>query len=249
MARKVNESEYTARRNEILQSARKLVYTKGFDQMTIQDILDDLGMSKGAFYHYFSSKADVQEALVDHMVVNEVGPLLNNIVQDQSMTALEKLHAYFDLSARWKSAQKEMILSLTRVWYSDENAQFRQRMNALSIKKITPMLGEIIKQGVREGVFTTPYPEHFGEIIVYVMLGLSEKIVELLLRSDEINQDDPIVIESIIEYEVVLADAMERLLGAPAGSIHPFDPEMLKEWFVPSNHHAEMLKNGKELVE
>jgi len=247
MARKVNENEYATRRSEILQSARKRVYIKGFDQMTIQDILDDLSISKGAFYHYFDSKADVQEALVEYMVVNEVEPLLNAIVQDQRMTALEKLHAYFDLSARWKSAQKEMLLSLTRVWYSDENAQFRQRLNSLSIKKITPMLGEIIRQGIREGVFTTPYPEHFGEIIVYVMLGLSEKIVGLLLRSDELHQDDPIVTESIVEYKVILADAMERLLGAPAGSIHPFDPEMLREWFPPAERKADLAaESGKE---
>jgi len=250
MARKVIESEYTARRNEILDSAQRLVYTKGFDQMTIQDILDQLQISKGAFYHYFNSKTDVLEALVERMVVEQVTPLLDAIVQDQSLTALEKLHAYFDVSARWKSAQKEMVLSLTRVWYSDENALFRQRLNALSIQKITPMLGGIIQQGVREGVFNAAHPQHFGEVIVYVMLGLSDKIVGLLLRSDEIDQDDPIVLESIIEYEMVLADAMERLLGAPAGSIHPFDPETLREWFPPANNTAAMAAvNGKESLQ
>jgi AcrR family transcriptional regulator len=32
-----------------------LVFTKGFEQMSIQDILDELHISKGAFYHYFDS--------------------------------------------------------------------------------------------------------------------------------------------------------------------------------------------------
>ena len=48
--------EPSERRNDILDAARRLIYTKGYEQMTIQDILDELGISKGAFYHYFDSK-------------------------------------------------------------------------------------------------------------------------------------------------------------------------------------------------
>ena len=39
MARTVKEQEYATKRNEILDIARKLVYTKGYEQMSIQDIL------------------------------------------------------------------------------------------------------------------------------------------------------------------------------------------------------------------
>ena len=39
MARIVNEEEYSLRRNEILDSAQQFVYAKGYEQMTIQDIL------------------------------------------------------------------------------------------------------------------------------------------------------------------------------------------------------------------
>ena len=53
MPRVVKEEDYAARRNEILDVARQLVYTKGYEQMSIQDILDALKISKGAFYHYF----------------------------------------------------------------------------------------------------------------------------------------------------------------------------------------------------
>lgn len=56
MARVVNQDAYRARKNEILDVAQQLVMvTKGFDEMSIQDILDELGISKGAFYHYFDS--------------------------------------------------------------------------------------------------------------------------------------------------------------------------------------------------
>src|ERR1044072_4052256 len=101
MARIVKEEEYTARRNEILDAALQLVYSKGYDKMTIQDILDELHMSKGAFYHYFDSKADVLQAMIERMVVEQVEPLLLSAVQDPHLTALEKLQRYFDTAVRW----------------------------------------------------------------------------------------------------------------------------------------------------
>ncbi len=42
--------EHAVRRGEILDVAQRLVYTKGYEQMTIQDMLDDLQISKGAFF-------------------------------------------------------------------------------------------------------------------------------------------------------------------------------------------------------
>ena len=65
MARIVKEP--AVRRNEILDAAQRLVYRKGYEQMTIQDILDDLHLSKGAFYHYFDSKQSLLEALIERM--------------------------------------------------------------------------------------------------------------------------------------------------------------------------------------
>ena len=67
MARILKEEEYTVKRNEILDVAQRLIYTKGYEQMTIQDMLDDLQISKGAFYHYFDSKQAVLEALVERI--------------------------------------------------------------------------------------------------------------------------------------------------------------------------------------
>ena len=68
MARIVNKEEYEIRRNEILDAAQRVVYTKGYDQMSIQDILAEVKISKGAFYHYFDSKQALLEALIERLV-------------------------------------------------------------------------------------------------------------------------------------------------------------------------------------
>jgi TetR/AcrR family transcriptional repressor of nem operon len=234
MARIVKEKEYAARRNEILDVAQRLVYTKGYEHMTIQDILDDLHISKGAFYHYFDSKGAVLEALVERMVVVEVMPLLTPIVQDPDLTALEKLNRYFDTSSRWKIAKKPFMLELLRVWLADENAIVRQKLFNMSVKHVTPLLTEIIRQGIQEGVFTTSYPDQVCHVINYILQGLSDTIIELLLSS-ETNRDAARIESGVTAYIAALTDALERVLGAPRDSLNLIDPETLKKWFVSPN--------------
>jgi len=54
MARIVKEPEI--RRNEILDAAERLLFTKGYEQMAIREIVDELQIAKGTVYHYFESK-------------------------------------------------------------------------------------------------------------------------------------------------------------------------------------------------
>ncbi len=234
MARIVKEEEYAARRNEILDVVQRLVYTKGYEQMTIQDILDDLHISKGAFYHYFDSKGSALEALIERMVVVEVIPLLMPIVQDPHLAALEKLNRYFDTAIRWKTAKKTFMLELLRVWLADENAIVRQKLFTLSGKAVTPLLTEIIRQGIQEGVFQTSFPDQVCNVIVYILQGLNDTIIELLISS-ETNRDDARIERGVTVYTAALTDALERVLGAPRGSLNLIDPETLKEWFVSPN--------------
>jgi TetR/AcrR family transcriptional repressor of nem operon len=227
MARIVKEQEYAVKRNAILDVAQRLVYTKGYEQMTIQDMLDDLQISKGAFYHYFDSKQAVLEALIERMQ-EEVEQLLLSIVQDPHLPALEKLRRFFPMLARWKTARKTFILALLRVWYTDDNALFRQKLRATVVKRVTPLLTGVIRQGIQEGVLTTSYPDQVGEVIVSLVLDLGDTIAWLLL-SWEPKSDDVRRIESTV---AAYTDALERALGAPTGSLPLVDAQTLKEWFV-----------------
>jgi TetR/AcrR family transcriptional repressor of nem operon len=230
MARIVKEAEYAARRNEILDATQKLIYAKGYEQISVQDILDALQISKGAFYHYFSSKAEALDSLIERMVVEEVVPLLTRIVEDPGLSAIEKLHAYFDTSLKWKSGRKAFIMQLLRVWLSDENAIVRLKLMNMTIEHVIPLLVEIIRQGKREAVFTTDYPEQVCQVIIYTLMGLSNSIIELLI-SDESERSATQVKQTVTEYSNALNDMTERLLGAPPGSMHLIDLETLEEWF------------------
>ncbi len=227
--------EHSAKRNQILDTALQLIYAKGYEKMTIQDILDQLQISKGAFYHYFHSKAEVLEAVVERMAVEQVVPALEAAVRDPKLTALEKLRRYFDTGLQWKSAQRELMMQLLRVWYSDDNALPRQKMYALMVEHATPLFDEMIQQGVREGTFTTPYPEHVNQVTINLMQALGDKFAQMLLREGA----DPD--ENLWRAEALVAaytDAIERVLGAPKGSLPLMDEEALKEWFPPGERRG-----------
>jgi len=227
MARTVKEDEYAVKRNEILDVAQRLVYTKGYEQMSIQDILDDLKISKGAFYHYFESKNDLLEALVDQMLL-EAEPVVRPIVDDPNLTALEKLHRLFDTSARWKSARKDYILSLVRVWYADENAIIRQKIQTHGIRWTTPLIDRIIQQGIEEGVFNTGFPDQIGELVLSMLYHVGDAMVEMIFSSES----KEIELAHAEKLMAAYNNALERVLGAPTGSLNLVDRESLKVWFV-----------------
>ncbi len=235
MARIVKEEERTEKRNSILAVAERLVYTRGYEQMTIQDILDDLQISKGAFYHYFQSKQAVLEALTERMQ-EQVDQLLLPIVHDPRLTALEKLQRFFPTLARWKSTRRSLIFSLMRILYADENAIFRQKARALTIKRRSPQLATIIRQGVQEGVLTAPYPDQLAEVVVSLVIDLGDAIASLLLSWKPEHDESLLVERTVAAY----TDALERALGAPTGSLPLVDDPTLKEWFVgPPDNEAE----------
>ncbi|MGD0750042.1 MAG: TetR/AcrR family transcriptional regulator [Anaerolineales bacterium] len=227
MARIVKENEYAVKRNEILNVAQRLVYTTGFEQMSVQDILDELKISKGAFYHYFDSKLALLDGLVDRMM-DEAEHVLQPIVDARDLPAIEKLQSYFAVGSRWKVARKSFMLDLMRVWYTDSNALVRQKQETAAMKRIAPMLAKIVRQGIAEGVFTNSYPDQIGSMIWGLAEGIVDNVARLLL-SEEPPADALQRLEAIIG---AYSEAMERILGAPAGSLPLADVSMLKEWLV-----------------
>lgn len=231
MPRVVKEDDYAARRNEILDVTRQLVYTKGYEQMSIQDILDALKISKGAFYHYFDSKSALLEALIDRMG-DEAEATFFPLLDDLALPALEKLRRYFSTAVQWKTAQKDYMLAMLRIWYSDKNALTRQKVFAKMLQRVAPAFTRVIQQGVREGTLSTPFPEQATEISLYLILGLGDKFGEIILGHEAgiINLSAEERLCSMQEAVAGYTDAMERVLGASAGSIQLMDVDSIRVW-------------------
>ncbi|MEO6061494.1 MAG: TetR/AcrR family transcriptional regulator [Thermoflexales bacterium] len=228
MARVINEQDYAARRREILDAAQRLVFSKGYEPMTIQDILDALGMSKGAFYHYFDSKAAVLEALIARLRDDAMGAL-KPLLDDPGLPALDKIRRFFAESGRWKTVRRDALLPLLRTLYSDNNFVLRQKLSARTAADSAILLGDVIRQGIREGTLNTPFPEQAGEIAMNVLVDLSEMLAAEVLKPNLTRADIPLIEARVAAY----TDALERVLGAPAGSLPIIEPATLRAWLNP----------------
>lgn len=228
MARIINQEEHVAKRNEILDVAQRLVDTIGYERMTIQDILDHLQISKGALYHYFDSKPAILEALTQRMVV-EFEKALLPIVHDSDRPALEKLQRVFLTVIRSKAAQRTFVAALLRVWYTDDNAIVRQKVDAALVDRLVPLLTLIIRQGTEEGVFTPAYPDQISDVIWSLVRGLQETPARLLLAYTS-EHDEQQYVEGVIAAHTAYMDAIERVLGIPTGSLYRADTETVKGW-------------------
>jgi hypothetical protein len=158
-------------------------------------------------------------------------------VRDPSLPSLDKFQQFLTTLNRWKVGQKAFFLALLRVWFTDDNAIVRQKLRATAIREISPLLSEIICQGIQEGVMTAIYPDEMGEVIMSMAQDAGEAIGALLLSFDT-ERDDMQRVERTI---AVYTEAFERVLGVTAGSLTLIDDQTLKEWFIsPVDNEVEM---------
>jgi AcrR family transcriptional regulator len=230
MARTVKPDKYAAKRGEILDAAQRLVVTRGYEKMAIQDILEEIHISSGAFHHYFSSRGELLEALIERMQQEAEQPLLP-IVRDPQMPALEKLQQFFATLEGLRASQKTFLAGLARVWYADDNAIVRQKVDEAVLERRAPLVTVIVRQGIREGVFKTDYPEEVSKVILSIALGMGNVLARILL-SIEHEPDAQRGIDEIVATYGAYTDAIERVLGAASPFLDRIDAAVVKNWLT-----------------
>jgi AcrR family transcriptional regulator len=199
---------------------------KGYEQVSIQDVLDEVGASRGAFYHYFSSKTDLLEAVVTRIVdtaLASVAPVLD----DPALDAAAKLEGLFGGIAQWKMERTELMLALVRVWLCDENTLLRDKMWRRLDLCLAPVLARIVEQGDAEGVFSVSSPAATAQVIVALLHGLNDTAVRLFLERGE----GGATLADAESLALAYTSAVERILGASAGTLRLVDRDVLKEWY------------------
>ena len=82
------------RKAAIIQAAEQLFYTKGYENTSIQDVLDALKLSKGGFYHHFESKLSLLDAISQQRVENSAESCMKAI-SEGDLHAIDKLNCVF----------------------------------------------------------------------------------------------------------------------------------------------------------
>ncbi|PQZ53295.1 TetR family transcriptional regulator [Bacillus sp. MYb209] len=194
--------EYEERRNEILETAEKLFVTKGYMKTTINDILKEIGIAKGTFYHYFNSKEEVMDEIIMRIIKVDVAKA-KAIVSNPDIPVLDKLfRVLMEQSPKSGDIKEKMI----EQFHQPNNAEMHQKSLVQSIIHLSPVLAEVLKQGIEEGIFSTPYPQ---------------ETIELLISSAQVIFDDGLFQwkpEEMMRRAEAYIKMMEASVGAKEGS-------------------------------
>jgi AcrR family transcriptional regulator len=226
MPRTVNVQIHKVRRDAFLDVAQRLIETKGYEQMSIQDVLDELETSRGALYHYFDSKQALLDGVVDRFAASGMAAVAP-IMLDPHLPALRKLEKVLGGIASFKAEQRQLVLAIMEVWNSDGNALVRERLRRLSASWLRPVLSAIIRQGIDEGIITSNSPDETARVLVYLMQGYQELAGELFLA----RQAGTISFDEVLRTYAAFTESFERILGIPQGSVALVDEPTLRYWF------------------
>jgi AcrR family transcriptional regulator len=227
MARTLNLAAHAVRRDEILDVAEALIRARGYDAMSIQDVQDELGVSRGAIYHYFRSKEAILEAVIERITAQGMA-FLRPIVDSRSLGAADKLQGVFATAGAWKAERSDLLLAVLRSWYSPGNDLVRSRAAAASYAEFQPLVAQIIHQGKSEGVMDPGSADHAATVITALFTGSTDAIFGLLMD----RLDGRVAFEEVKDFMHAYSEAIERILGLTPGSFVLIDDASLTTWFA-----------------
>lgn len=205
--------EYEERRKEILETAERLFITKGYTKTTVNDILKEIGIAKGTFYHYFKSKEEVMDEIIMRIIKADVTKA-KAIVSNPNIPVLEKLfRVLMEQSPKSGDVKDKMI----EQFHQPNNAEMHQKSIVQSIIHLSPVLAEILEQGIAEGIFSTPYPQ---------------ETIELLLSSAQVIFDEGLFQwkpEEMMRRVKAYIKMMEVSVGAKQGSFDYMVEVLIKQ--------------------
>ena len=156
------------RKSEIVGAALQLFQAKGYDSTTMQDVMDLLGIAKGTIYHYFKSKEELLEAVIENMVAENIEEL-QTLVSGTDGNALQKIRKLIE-AGNMTEQHNEILAHL----HQPGNTGMHIRLLAASLLKQAPLYGELIRQGCDEGLFQTDHPLENAEFILSAIQFLTD---------------------------------------------------------------------------
>jgi len=148
----------------ILDTATKLFLEKGWEETTVQNIIDELGdLTRGAFYHHYKSKDEIIDAVTTRMFNKD--DMFETVKKGKDLNGFEKLKKVLQLSVI-NEEQLEFTKLLPSVFSSHifVSKQLRDCVNS-----VAPKLMIFFDEGLEDGSITVQYPQQVAETFLILM--------------------------------------------------------------------------------
>lgn len=209
------------RRTHILDAAQALFFARGWDDVTIADVLAEAGISKGGFYHHFAAKEDLLDGVVERFT-NEALAAAQAARARTSGDALARFNAFLAESSRWKAEHGPEMRFFMNVMLRPGNDFLFHRISDAAAVATRPVLREMIADGVAESCFDVPDLDLVAETIMALSQG-RRAVAEAAIQAAEAGDLEHAT--ALLNGRMVAEGTLiDRLLGLPQGSIALSNP-------------------------
>jgi AcrR family transcriptional regulator len=149
------------RKNEIIDAASELFLTKGFDETSVSDIVNKVGVAQGLYYYYFKSKEEILDQVVERITEQYLNEFYR-ISNENTLNSIQKLQGIFQ-NMLFPQPQD---LKYYYFIHEERNLKLHHRLSQKSLDGMIALLLNIIEQGVGEKLFDVEYPRETLEILM-----------------------------------------------------------------------------------
>ncbi|UCD56344.1 MAG: TetR/AcrR family transcriptional regulator, partial [Candidatus Hydrogenedentota bacterium] len=126
------------RKKELVDTAERLFLEKGYDRTTVNDIVNEINVAKGTFYHYFKSKTEILGAVVEKNIA-VLEEEFRSIISRDDMGSPEKLNEMINTSFRWYKGKEELLVFI----HQESNAVPHYNFEEMTYARLAPPVVEV----------------------------------------------------------------------------------------------------------
>ena len=161
-------------RQYILDVGYQLVVTKGFTSVGLSELLKAADVPKGSFYHYFKSKEQFGEALIEDYFSRYLEMLTAHFTESKG-SGCDRLLNYFE---RWMAiengqcnANKCLVVKLSAE-VSDLSESMRVKL-ASGATQVVKAIEDCVQAGIEDGSIQVESAEQTAHLIYHQWIGAS----------------------------------------------------------------------------
>ena len=210
------------RKAAIIETAESLFFTKGYENTSIQDVLDALSLSKGGFYHHFESKLSLLDAISEKRIESYANQCRAEISL-KKLSGIDKLNSALSYSSYLKDNSYDYIAILLKVGYIDGAVMLRDHLKLAAVELFRPIVKEAINEGVAGNIFYVKYSDELSGMLLNLANSLTDEVSSISVSDMDIHDRSTKIAYKTEAYQY----AMETLLNAPHGSLKVFGTDII----------------------
>jgi len=155
-------------RSHILEASVKLFSVNGYNKASVDDICEQAGVSKGAFYHHFKTKQDVFLALLDGWL-QTIDQAIEAANDKPVPEIFEQIAASFPYIFESAGDNLPMFLEF---WLQASRDETIWEASIAPYRRYHKHFVSLIKKGIAEGSLADVDPDLAARLIVSAAMGL-----------------------------------------------------------------------------